>query len=74
MKFRKIFHKKTKFFSFALCIVVLVEILGRIIFFNINYDNYTFLSYLYENKDLIRNKIRDYAYTKVINSKNYKTT
>jgi parallel beta-helix repeat protein len=72
LKFRKIFHKKTKFFSFALCIVVLVEILGRIIFFNINYDNNTFLSYLYENKNLIRNKIRDYAYTKVISSKNYK--
>ena len=48
------------------------ELLGRLIVFNFNSDHNTFVSYVYNNKDLIRQKIREFIYTKEFDSQHYK--
>ena len=72
MKFVQRFHKKTKFCTLALCLVLLFEMLGRLIVFNLYSDHNTFLSYVYGNRDTIKKKIKDFVYTKEFNSDHYK--
>ena len=46
--------------------------LGRLIVFNLNSDHNTFISYVYGNRDSIKKKIKDFVFTKELNSDHYK--
>ena len=48
-----------------------MELLGRLIAFNIHSDYTTFISYLYHERDSLRQKVRNFIFTKEINSQHY---
>jgi parallel beta-helix repeat protein len=56
----------------ALGLVLMFEMLGRLIVFNLNSDHSTFISYVYGNSGTIKKKIKDFVYTKEFNSDHYK--
>lgn len=49
----------------------MLELLGRLIAFNIHSDYTTFISYLYNERDSLRQKVRNFIFTKEINSQHY---
>ena len=71
LKFVKLLNKKTKFYTFVFLLVVSLELLGRLIAFNIHSDYTTIISYLYNERDSLRQKIRGVIFTKEINSQHY---
>ncbi|MDG0964323.1 MAG: CotH kinase family protein [Opitutales bacterium] len=71
MKLVKLFNKKTKFYTFVFLLIVSLELLGRLIAFNIHSDHTTFISLIFNEKDSIKKKIRDFIFTKEINSQHY---
>ena len=71
MKYVKILNRKTRFYTFVLLLIILLELLGRLIAFNIHSDYTTFISYLYHERDSLRQKVRNFIFTKEINSKHY---
>jgi len=73
-KVSQLLHKKTKYLTFIFLIIFCTEVVGRFFIFNLSSDNSFFLTFLYENRINIKNKFRDFIYTKEINSKNFKNS
>jgi parallel beta-helix repeat protein len=73
-KVPKFLHKRTKFFTSAILLIIFTEIVGRIFIFSISSDNTFFISFLYEERNNLKKIIRDFIYTKEINSEHFKNS
>lgn len=72
MKTFHLLNKKTKYFAVIFLLIISIEVIGTLFFFQIKTKEKTFISYLYNQRINIKNKIRDYLYTKEINSDRYR--
>lgn len=67
-----VLNKKTKYLSISILLIISIEVIGRLFFFQINSKEISFISNLYNERLSIKNTIRDFLYTKEINSERYK--
>ena len=73
-KIPNLLNKKTQVFTSVFFLILITELIGRLLVFNLSSENSFFLSFLYENRVIIKERIRDFIYTKEINSKHFKNS
>lgn len=72
MKIIGILNKKTRYITLFLLSLIFIEVIGRLLFFQLQSKQLSFLSYVYNERINIKNAIRDFVYTKELNSDRYK--